>query len=171
MGFLDGLVSALTNDYTGTDASNGSKLGSALGNLLKQSAGDLTPNQDDAAYDGTILAGGSDGNFKKNQWLQLPNDELTANFLLNTFNGKLPRNYEITKLFGMSEWDAEENQISVDLAGYMVNNYRVNNRDAFSHIVLRQESDAGFDGWVVYSYFQNKEGWLHSIYYFMVEYR
>ena len=172
MGFLDGLISALTDDYTGTDASNGSKLGSALGNLLKQSLGDLTPNQSNSSYDGLIVAGGFEGEYRQSKWMKIPNDEISANFLLNTFNGKLNCNYEITKLFCMGEnVDQEEQEMIPALVNFIINNYQINNHNAFSHIVLRGTGDAGLDGWVVYSYFQVSDGWTHIIYYFAIEYR
>ncbi|MDR0600142.1 MAG: hypothetical protein LBG84_08720 [Treponema sp.] len=163
MGFLDGLISELTGDYTGTDASNGSKLGSMLGGLLKQGAADLTTGGD-TSYNGAVQ-GGSDGKFKRKVWANSLSEEGAAAVV----QGFLQPGWRIEKCYCMgSNLDAQDLKMVNDLEGYMSNNYQIGNGEAFSHLVDRSSTNAGCDGWVVFSHFLNSEGWFHYVFYFAI---
>jgi hypothetical protein len=161
MGFLDGLISELTGDYTGTDASNGSKIGVALGNLLKQSANNYLPNQSSS---GSVIYTESCGDIKKNHFIKkiCGDINLTATFLQQYLNGA-----ELDRLSQRAgdDWDEEDQRVIENVAVYINSNYNYGNRATFLHVVQR----GGNDGWVVWSNFNASDGFLHGVYYFLVK--
>ena len=117
------------------------------------------------AYDGTVF-GGPDGNFTRYNWIQQASSLEVARSIVNVHRG----NFSIERLFSIGEDDVDMEDVQVinDIEAYMLNNYRVGNGDAFSHIIKRGDLARGFDGWVVLSHYSSTQGWLHYLYYFSV---
>jgi hypothetical protein len=118
------------------------------------------------SYDGTVY-GGSDGNFTRYSWIQQASTLDLARSAVNSNRG----NFSIDKLFSIGEDDVdmEDVQIINDIEAYILENFRVGNGDAFSHIVKRGNLNRGWDGWVVLSHYSSSQGWLHYLYYFSLK--
>jgi hypothetical protein len=164
MGFLDGLISELTGDYNGTDSSNGSKLGVALGKILNADDGSSSSNQ--APYIGCIYTEYV-GSLKRKEFIEKAGD---VNVSVAALQSLLQNGQELTQIVNRSgnDWDGEDQRALDDVAAYIANNYNVTNRDVFFHIVKRSENGGNFDGWAIWSHYLNSDGLFHYAYYFTV---
>jgi hypothetical protein len=111
--------------------------------------------------------GGYDGNFTRYSFIQQASDiNLARNVLRNAFG----ENIQIEKIFSIGEDDVDEEDVQMinDLETYIPTQYRLENGDAYSYAVRRGETSNGFDGWIVFSYYLNSNGWYHYVYYFSV---
>ena len=118
------------------------------------------------AYDGTIY-GGYDGSFSRYSFIQQCQDGSAARSVVDALKPT-----SVDKFFQVTEDNADQEDVQLieDVWKYICNNYKVNDKDAFSHIVVRTQSDEQMDGWVVLTHCSEsaQEPVLHYIYYFSV---
>ena len=118
------------------------------------------------AYDGTVY-GGSDGNFTRFNWINQASSLNLARSVVDAHRGNL----RIERIFSIGEDDVDMEDVMVinDMEAYIINNFRVGNGDGFSHLVVRGNQGRGWDGWVIFSHYSNTQGWLHYMYYFLLQ--
>ena len=107
------------------------------------------------AYDGTII-GGYTGSISRYDFIQTAADSTCMEEIL----------------YGIFEDDVDPEDVSVinSVYEYMHNEYFIENRDMYSHFVIRGETDEGGDGWLVLSHYVDSSGWLHYLWYFSIGY-
>ena len=119
------------------------------------------------SYDGTVL-GGQDGNMTRFNWNQQISLQLARSSLTEVFG----KNVQIVSLFQITEDDMDNEDIQMinDHWIYLQRNFRVNNGDAFSYLIKRTSHSGNVwtDGWVLFSHYTTREGWLSYLFYFEV---
>lgn len=120
------------------------------------------------AYDGTII-GGYTGSISRYDFIQTAADSTCMEEILY---GIFEDDVIIYKLFLIGEDDVDPEDVSVinSVYEYMHNEYFIENRDMYSHFVIRGKTDEGGDGWLVLSHYVDSSGWLHYLWYFSIGY-
>lgn len=121
------------------------------------------------AYDGTVY-GGKDGIYIRRAWTVESSDPaLAREILIETYKGqpdaKITKFYLVTKDLA----DAEDNQLIDDIEDFIDEEYGVENKAAYSHIVIRSDNGNFVDGWLILSHYTNADGFLHYVYYYCFE--
>lgn len=121
------------------------------------------------AYDGTVY-GGKDGIYVRRAWtVEASDPALARDLLIDAYKGqsesKITKFYLITKDLA----DAEDNQLIDDVEDFIDEEYNVEHKAGYSHIVIRNDNGNYVDGWLVLSHYTNADGFLHYIYYFCIE--
>ena len=116
------------------------------------------------AYDGTIL-GGYDGSFSRYEFIQqASNMELAYSIVEKMELSK------IEKFFNIDEdtLDEEDANLLDDVENYINYNYTLKNRDGYSFVVIRSNSDDFIDGWIVFFHYSKSaaEPYYYYLYYF-----
>jgi len=119
------------------------------------------------AYDGTVWGGLDGNNFTRYNWIQQASSLELARSMVNAYRGNLT----INTLFAIGEDDVDEEDVQVvrDMEAYIQRNFRVSNGDAFSYVIKRGNQGRGWDGWILLSHYSSSQGWLHYLYYFLIQ--
>ncbi len=119
------------------------------------------------AYDGTVV-GGKDGEFSRKEFIEAAADMDQIYSVVETF----AQGAEILRFYNVNEDNMDEEDVSFfnDVTAYIKDKYTVKNRDGYSHIVVRGETQDGTDGWLILSHYSASasDKWFHYIYYFEI---
>ena len=120
------------------------------------------------AYDGTVY-GDSIGKFTRKEFIDTASDSDYARELVEsaTDGADIERFYNVNE----DNLDAEDYELLGDLETYILDTYKVRNRDCFFHIIVRGETANGWDGWLTMTHYSDSasSNFYHYIYYFAVE--
>lgn len=120
------------------------------------------------AYDGTVF-GGLDGSYLRSAWVSEAENTAIARQIVEEVYGS--KGHKTTKFYAINKdkADTEDLQVIDDIEEYIDDEYGVQNKQAFSHIVIRSDTGDYIDGWIILSHYANKDGFLHYTYYFCVK--
>lgn len=120
------------------------------------------------AYDGSVY-GDSIGKFSRKEFIETASDSDYAKELIETATdgADLERFYNVNE----DNLDEEDYELLNDLETYIMDNYKVRNKDCFFHIIMRGETKKGWDGWMTMTHYSDSASskFFHYIYYFAVE--
>ena len=76
----------------------------------------------------------------------------------------------VDKFFQIDEDSVDEEDVDLinSVPDYLDDNYNISDGSTFMTGVMRGETAYGFDGWVIFSNYNSKKGWLHYLYYFSI---
>ncbi len=120
------------------------------------------------AYDGSVF-GDSIGKFSRKEFIETASDMDYARELVETATDYS----DIVRFYNVNEdnLDEEDYELLGDLEEYIMDTYNVRNRDCFFHIIMRGETEDGWDGWMTMTHYSDSasSNFYHYIYYFAVE--
>lgn len=117
------------------------------------------------AYDGTVETCRELGTTSYSEFIESFDDdcvETTRAFLNNTYDGELDRIF----LVDSEKVDDEDSELLDDLENYLENEMEATVNTIYQTLVVRTNNRKTYDGWVVYSQFTKKNGWVHYMVYF-----
>ncbi len=118
------------------------------------------------AYDGSVF-GDTFGKYSRREFIDLASDMDYAKELVETATDDA----DILRFYNVNDDNLDEEDLDLieGLEDYIFDNYSVKNKSCYFHVIVRGETDDGWDGWMVLSHYSDSADFYHYVYYFEVE--
>ena len=117
------------------------------------------------AYDGTVIESTKLGSYDENIFVKAVSDD--SQMVRNLLKEAFPNNpVNLVYQLKYENLDDDNRQIITDIENYILGQYKLNDKDTFFHIIMKDNTKSLADGWVIYSNYSKSHNFAHIIYYF-----